>query len=82
MRGWVTYILECSDASYYVGITNALDERIAKHNAGKGAKWTRGRRPVRLRYAERHPDKSSARRREIELKGWRREKKEQLFRAS
>ena len=79
MIAWVTYIVECSDGSCYVGITNALEERIAEHNSGKGVNWTRCRRPVRLRHAETHPSKSSARAREIELKGWRREKKERLF---
>jgi len=75
----LTYIVECSDGSYYVGITVNLNERISEHNAGKGARWTRYGRPVQLRHYEIYPDKSSARKREIELKGWRREKKEALF---
>lgn len=45
---WTLYLLECADSSYYIGITNRLSERIAVHNAGKGAKYTRGRLPVRL----------------------------------
>lgn len=76
---WFTYILECSDGSYYVGITNDLQVRLAEHNAGKGASWTRMRRPVKLRFAQCFPDKSLARKREIEIKGWRRQKKEALF---
>ena len=76
---WYTYIVECSDGSYYVGITNDVSSRIAEHNAGKGASWTKLRRPVRLRFAQSFPNKSEARKREIELKGWRREKKETLF---
>lgn len=79
MSTWFTYILECRDGSYYVGITNDLQSRVAEHNVGKGATWTKVRRPVVLRFAQPHPDKSGARKREIELKGWRREKKESLF---
>jgi putative endonuclease len=78
---WFTYILECSDGSYYVGITNDVESRIFDHNAGKGALWTRMRRPVRLRFAQPFPSKSDDRKREIEIKGWRREKKEALFRS-
>jgi len=79
---WFTYILECRDGSYYVGITNDLRARVAEHNAGDGAAWTRMRRPVRLRFAQLYPDKSSARKREIEIKHWRREKKEMRFLSS
>ena len=79
---WFTYIVECSDSSYYVGITSNLQERVGEHNAGAGASWTRFRRPLTLRFAEEFPDKSGARKREIEIKGWRREKKERLFRSA
>ena len=72
---WFVYFLRCRDDSLYVGITNDLRERLCEHNAGEGVAWTRRRRPVELVFAEKHPDKSSARRREIELKGWRKEKK-------
>jgi len=76
---WFTYVLECRDGSFYVGITNDLAARLAEHNAGTGASWTRKRRPVVMHYAEQHPGKSSARKREIEIKGWRRVKKIALF---
>jgi len=76
---WYTYILECSDKSFYAGITNNLKLRLAEHNAGKGALWTSIRRPVKLVYAEQNTDKAHARKREIEIKGWRREKKMSLF---
>ena len=79
MADWYTYVVECRDHSYYVGITNNPRERVTEHNAGEGSSWTRMRSPVVLRYVERHPDKSASRRREIEIKGWRREKKEALF---
>jgi putative endonuclease len=72
--GWSAHALECSDGSYYVGITNDPHSRVAAHNAGEGAVWTRMRRLVTLRFAQPFPDKSSARRREIEIKGWRRQK--------
>ena len=45
---WFVYILKCSDNSFYVGITNDLQKRIEKHQKGKGAKYTKGRRPVVL----------------------------------
>ena len=76
---WYTYILLCLDGSYYTGITNDLDYRLSLHNQGIAAQWTKVRRPVKMIYAEKHPDKSSARKREIEIKGWRRDKKEALF---
>jgi putative endonuclease len=79
MAAWFTYILECADGSFYVGITNDLNLRVAEHNDGQGARWTAKRRPVKLRYAESHPSKSEARKREIEIKGWRRNKKIGLF---
>ncbi|MBU4199642.1 MAG: GIY-YIG nuclease family protein [Verrucomicrobia bacterium] len=78
---WFTYIIECRDGSFYTGITNNLSERMIEHNTGTGSSWTRIRRPLRLCYAERHPDKSFARKREIEIKGWRREKKKALLNA-
>ena len=46
---WVLYVVECSDESLYCGITNNLNRRIEQHNSGKGAKYTRSRKPVRLR---------------------------------
>ena len=79
---WYTYIVECSDGSYYVGITNDLKSRVSEHNAGKGASWTRMRRPVRLRFAQPFQSKSDARKRELEIKGWRREKKEALWQSA
>ncbi len=79
VKPWVTYILECSDGSFYVGITNDVTERVREHNEGVGAEWTRRRRPVILRHFEPFDSKSGARCREIELKGWRREKKAALF---
>jgi putative endonuclease len=65
---WVCYILQCADETLYCGIALDLDKRIAAHNAGEGAKYTRGRLPVRLVYSESCADKSAALKREIEIK--------------
>ena len=62
------YMLACADGTLYTGWTNDLEKRLAAHNAGQGAKYTRGRAPVRLRYYEAFPDKSAALRREAALK--------------
>lgn len=60
MEEWYVYILECSDKTYYVGITNNLVKRIGKHNSGKGAKYTRGRIPVEIRYFKSFESRSEA----------------------
>lgn len=72
---WVCYLLECADGTLYCGITNDLDKRIAAHNAGGGAKYTRGRGPLRLVYREACEDKPAALRREREIKRMRRQEK-------
>ena len=74
------YILECSDKSYYVGCTNDLNRRLGQHNESKwGAHYTKIRRPVILKYSEQFETLPEARRREAEIKGWRRKKKEKLW---
>jgi putative endonuclease len=65
---WQVYIVECADKSLYTGIARDLDSRIEQHNAGNGAKYTRGRMPVRLLYCEPHPDRGSAQSREATIK--------------
>ena len=65
---WVCYLLKCDDDTLYCGITNDLDKRIAAHNAGKGAKYTRSRTPVELVYSEVCEDRSSASKREMQIK--------------
>ena len=73
---YFVYILECSDKSFYVGCTNNLERRIKQHNNSKwGAHYTKIRRPVFLVYSEELNTLTDARRRESEIKGWRREKK-------
>lgn len=54
------YVLECSDGSYYAGYTNDLTKRIAVHNDGKGAKYTRGKRPVSCIFSEIYETKQAA----------------------
>ena len=63
-----TYILECSDGSFYTGWTNDLEKRVRTHNAGRGGKYTRSRLPVRLVYFETFADKREAQSREWHLK--------------
>lgn len=67
-RKWLVYILECKDATLYTGITDNLEKRIAAHNCGRGAKYTRGRGPLQLRYVEEYDNHSQALRREIAIK--------------
>jgi putative endonuclease len=79
---YYTYILECADGSFYVGCTNNLDRRLKQHNDSKwGAHYTKIRRPVELKYSETFADLKTARRREAEIKSWRREKKLELIAA-
>jgi putative endonuclease len=72
---WFLYILECSDGTLYTGITNDLDKRIAAHNAGKGAKYTKGRGPVKLKFCFMRSSRSSAAKREAEIKKMTKEEK-------
>ena len=62
------YVLECSDGTLYTGWTNHIEKRLEDHNNGKGAKYTRGRTPVKLRYQEAFETKEAAMRREWEIK--------------
>ena len=74
-----TYILRCADGSLYTGWTNNLEKRIEQHNSGKGAKYTKGRRPVKLAYYEEFDTKEEAMRREWEIKKMTRKEKETLL---
>lgn len=67
MKYWV-YILRCADDTLYTGITVDIERRRRAHNSGKGAKYTRSRIPSAVAYSEAFPDKSSALRRELEIK--------------
>ena len=74
------YILRCSDDTLYTGWTTDLTHRVAVHNSGKGAKYTRSRRPVELVYHEEYFDKIEAQRRERAIKKLTRAEKEKLIR--
>jgi predicted GIY-YIG superfamily endonuclease len=65
---WYVYMLECADGTIYTGITNNVKERIAKHNSGKGAKYTRARLPVVLKAKWKHTSKSEAAKAEYAFK--------------
>ncbi|MCI9475136.1 GIY-YIG nuclease family protein [Anaerovoracaceae bacterium 41-7] len=73
-----TYMVRCSDGSLYTGYTTNLKRREKAHNSGKGAKYTRGRRPVTLVYFEEFETKEEAMRREAAIKKLSKEKKELL----
>jgi predicted GIY-YIG superfamily endonuclease len=78
-KPWLVYIVKCSDGTYYTGITNDLAKRIAKHNAGRGAKYTRTRRPVYLMYAKPIGSMVDALKEERRVKKLTRAEKEKLF---
>lgn len=75
-----TYIVSCRDGSLYTGWTKDLERRVKAHNEGKGAKYTKSRRPVKLVYYEEFETKKEAMRREYEIKQLSRREKEQLIR--
>ncbi len=74
-----TYILECKDGTYYTGWTNHLEKRIKEHNEGKGAKYTKARRPVKLVYYEAFESKTEAMKREYAIKQMKRSEKIKLI---
>lgn len=76
---WTVYIVRCADNSLYTGIAKNIDERIESHNAGRGAKYTRSRRPVELAYSETADDRATALRREFAIKRLERDAKKKLI---
>jgi putative endonuclease len=72
---WYLYILRCADDSLYTGITTDVSRRIAEHNRGKGAKYTKMHAPVALAYQETHPNRSKATKRESQIKTWPKKRK-------
>ncbi len=70
------YVLECNDGSYYAGYTNDLDKRVRAHNEGKGAKYTRAKKPVHCIYHENFETKREAMRAEYRFKQLKRDAKE------
>lgn len=80
-KHWSVYILECGDGTLYTGVTDDLPRRLKAHRVGKGAKYTRGRGPLELRYTESCPDHGAALRRELEIKRLKRTEKIVLCRS-
>lgn len=78
--GYYCYIVECADGSYYTGWTTDPQRRERQHNQGRGARYTRMHRPVRLVYVEAQPDRSAAMKREQKLKSLKRSQKAALIR--
>ena len=65
---WHVYILKCADQTLYTGITTDIERRLSEHNSGLGAKYTKGRAPLKLVYSEQCANRSVASKREIEIK--------------
>ena len=80
-QGNYTYIVKCSDETLYTGWTNNLKKRLEAHNSGKGAKYTKNRRPVELVYFEEYDTKQEAMKREYAIKQLSRQKKLSLIRS-
>ncbi|MFC5558921.1 GIY-YIG nuclease family protein [Ureibacillus thermophilus] len=74
------YVLECADSSFYAGYTNDLERRVNQHNAGKGAKYTRAKRPVKCIYYEIYETKEEAMRAEYGFKQLKRSEKMKYIR--
>lgn len=77
---WRVYMLRLNDDSLYTGITKDLERRLEQHREGNGSKYVRSRLPLKLVYTEEKKDKSSALKREVEIKNWNKSKKEKLVR--
>lgn len=78
---WFVYTVRCRDGSLYTGITTNVARRVKTHNAGKGGSYTRSRKPVRLVFREAHPTRSSALKREAEIKRWSHARKSEALEA-
>ena len=78
-KKWYLYILRCGDGTLYTGITTDVQARFAQHQAGKGAKYTRGRGPLEVVYTEECGDHSAALKRELAVKALPREEKEKML---
>jgi len=79
MSDWHVYIVRCADRTLYTGVAIDVAARVVKHNAGIGAKYTRGRRPVTLVYSERAGARGAALQREVAIKRLSRESKQRLI---
>ncbi len=79
---YFVYLLECADGSLYTGVTTDVERRLAEHKGGTGGHFTRAKGAKRIVYTERHSDRSSAQKREAEIKGWPRKKKLVIIQSS
>lgn len=82
MTDHYVYVLECADGTFYTGYTTDVERRVAEHEAGEGAKYTRGRTPVSVVYVEAFESRSAAMTRENEIKSLSRAQKERLVDSS
>lgn len=78
-KKWSVYMVRCEDSSLYTGVSSEVTKRVMEHNLGKGAKYTRSRRPVVLVYQEKAIDRSTAQKREAEIKRMKRTEKLKLL---
>lgn len=76
---YFVYLIECKDGSLYTGITTDLERRLREHKSGIGGHYTKAKKAVQIVHSEKYPDRSSASKREAEIKSWRRERKLALF---
>lgn len=75
---WYLYILLCKDGSLYTGISNNLEKRFSEHKNGRGGRYTRSHKPIKLVYQEKLPTQSAALKRESEIKSWNKKRKLEL----
>ncbi len=76
---YFVYLIECKDESLYTGITTNVERRFAEHKDGVGGRYTNSKKVVKVVYTEKHPDRSSALKREAQIKSWTRQKKLDLI---
>lgn len=76
---WFVYILLCEDGSLYTGYSNNVKQRFLDHQNGKGGRYTRSHKPIKVIYSEQLPTQSEALKRENQIKSWDRVKKEALI---
>ena len=79
VKKWYVYIIECADGTLYTGITVDVNRRLLEHNSGKGAKYTKARRPVKLRAVFESENRSTASKKEYEIKQLSRNEKLKLL---
>ncbi|OGZ96372.1 MAG: endonuclease [Candidatus Sungbacteria bacterium RIFCSPHIGHO2_01_FULL_50_25] len=76
---YFVYLIQCKDSTIYTGITTNIERRFNEHKTGIGGYYTKARKVIKLLYSEQYPNRSSALKREAQIKGWRREKKLNLI---